>query len=78
MAKTVLTVANIDERIEMKKVGTRMVKRLFIHPTFDCSFDKVCRDDCYLLKDKGDTDKMFRLPDSYWMEVVRSSWRTWV
>ena len=48
-------------------------KRLFIHPTFDCSFDKVCRDDCYLLKDKGDTDKMFRLPDSYWMEVVRAA-----
>ena len=48
-------------------------KRLFIHPTFDCSFDKVCRDDCYLLKDKSDTDKMFRLPDSYWMEVVRAA-----
>lgn len=48
-------------------------KRLFIHPTFDCSFDKVCRDDCYLLKDKSDTDKMFRLPDSYWIEVVRAA-----
>jgi hypothetical protein len=48
-------------------------KRLFIHPTFDCSFDKVCRDDCYLLKDKSDTDKMFRLPDSYWVEIVRAA-----
>ena len=45
-------------------------KRLFIHPTFDCSFDKVCREDCYLLSDKSDEDKTFRLPDSYWAEIV--------
>ena len=32
-------------------------KRLFLHPTFDCSFDKVCRDDCYLLKGKSSDEK---------------------
>ena len=41
--------------------------RLFLHPTFDCSFDKVCRDDCYLLKDKSREEKKFRLPDEYWI-----------
>lgn len=45
-------------------------KRLFLHPTFDCSFDKVCRDDCYLLKDKSSDEKKFRLPDEYWTELV--------
>ena len=46
-------------------------KRLFLHPTFDCSFDKVCRDDCYLLKDKSSEDKQFRLPDEYWADMAR-------
>ena len=45
-------------------------KRLFLHPTFDCSFDKVCRNDCYLLKDKSSDEKKFRLPDEYWTEIV--------
>jgi len=45
-------------------------KRLFLHPTFDCSFDKVCRDDCYLLKGKSSDEKKFRLPDEYWTELV--------
>ena len=44
--------------------------RLFLHPTFDCSFDKVCRDDCYLLKDKSREEKKFRLPDEYWINIV--------
>ena len=46
-------------------------KRLFIHPTFDCSMDKICRDDCYLLKDKSSKEKEFRLPDEYWTDIVR-------
>lgn len=46
-------------------------KRLFLHPTFDCSFDKVCRDDCYLLAGKTDQEKQFRLPDEYWISVVK-------
>jgi hypothetical protein len=46
-------------------------KRLFLHPTFDCSFDKVCRDDCYLLAGKTDKEKQFRLPDEYWTSVVK-------
>lgn len=46
-------------------------KRLFLHPTFDCSFDKVCRDDCYLLKGKTKEEKKFRLPDKYWLKIVK-------
>ena len=50
-----------------------VVKRLFLHPTFDCSFDKVCREDCYLLAGKSDEEKKFRLPDEYWTQVVHSA-----
>ena len=46
-------------------------KRLFLHPTFDCSFDKVCRDDCYLLKGKTKEEKKFRLPDEYWLKIAK-------
>ena len=45
-------------------------RRLFIHTTFDCRFDGVCRDDCYLLAGKSDEDKQIRLPDEYWVNVV--------
>ena len=50
-----------------------VLKRLFLHPTFDCSFDKVCREDCYLLAGKSDEEKKFRLPDEYWTQVVHSA-----
>jgi hypothetical protein len=46
-------------------------KRLFLHPTFDCSFDHVCREDCYLLNDKTADEKKFRLPDEYWVNITR-------
>ena len=46
-------------------------KRLFLHPTFDCSFDNVCREDCYLLKGKSSEEKQFRLPDEYWVKVTQ-------
>lgn len=45
-------------------------RRIFIHTTFDCRFDGVCRDDCYLLAGKSDEDKQIRLPDEYWVNVV--------
>lgn len=48
-------------------------KRLFLHPTFDCSFDKICRDDCYLLAGKTDEQKQFRLPDEYWTNIVHQA-----
>ena len=50
-----------------------VLKRLFLHPTFDCSFDKVCREDCYLLAGKSDEEKKFRLPDEYWTQVVHNA-----
>jgi len=50
--------------------GSMVRRRLFIHTTFDCRFDGVCRDDCYLLAGKSDEDKQIRLPDEYWVNVV--------
>ena len=44
---------------------------LFLHPTYDCSMDKVCRDDCYLLAGKSEEEKRVRLPDEYWVGVLR-------
>lgn len=45
-------------------------KILFLHPTYDCSMDKVCRDDCYLLAGKSEEEKKTRLPDEYWVGVL--------
>lgn len=44
---------------------------IFLHPTYDCSLDGVCRDDCYLLAGKSEEEKKVRLPDEYWVGVLQ-------
>jgi hypothetical protein len=66
----VTQISDAEKAHERRGVDMSERRIIFLHPTYDCSLDGVCRDDCYLLAGKSEEEKKVRLPDEYWVGVL--------